>query len=279
MYETKYVKKRKKRKAVAIGSGVSAGGIAVLAIVAFLGRYTGTFTVKLDTGDLALSLSQTRSFEQPSSFLRVDSLPSFEELTYAKLPSKEALDNEDMKNGPQNVDGSEVGETCEFFKYTFFVKNVGTISTRYTFDINILDHSASEDGQWVDDTLRVMVFDNDATDDGVDSHNCTIYAKQSATAHKDENGETTFKEYVSVDGSQDTDEKPQFAEMFASDSQVASFTQSDFKMNDIRRYTLVIWLEGEDPQSGMINPNTGKPYGAPEGASIKLGVQIKAYEN
>ena len=40
----------------------------------------------------------------------------------------------------------------------------------------------------------------------------------------------------------------------------------------MRRYTVVIWLEGEDPQS---KPDTEYP----EGATLKLGVDITAHEN
>ena len=38
------------------------------------------------------------------------------------------------------------------------------------------------------------------------------------------------------------------------------------------RYTIVFWLEGADPQS---DPNESYP----EGATLKLGVDISAHEN
>ena len=45
----------------------------------------------------------------------------------------------------------------------------------------------------------------------------------------------------------------------------------NFIRNDIRRYTIVFWLEGYDPQS---RPDEEHP----EGATLKLGVDISAYE-
>jgi hypothetical protein len=46
----------------------------------------------------------------------------------------------------------------------------------------------------------------------------------------------------------------------------------DFESEQIKMYTVVTWLEVEDPQSS-------NEYKSPIGATIKLGVEITAYEN
>ena len=82
MYELDYVRKRKRRRRVAIVGGISAMVVTTLGIVAFLGRYSGTFTVSLESKDVQLTLSTQSNFETRSSFLRVKDVPSFQEYTY-----------------------------------------------------------------------------------------------------------------------------------------------------------------------------------------------------
>ena len=45
-------------------------------------------------------------------------------------------------------------------KYTFYVCNVGRIPAKYDFKVNIENSVASEDGRFLDDTLRVMIYEN-----------------------------------------------------------------------------------------------------------------------
>ena len=59
MYELEYVRKRKRKIRAAIIGGISAIGVSVLVIVAFLGRFVGTFTVTVDNGEVKLALSET----------------------------------------------------------------------------------------------------------------------------------------------------------------------------------------------------------------------------
>ena len=44
----------------------------------------------------------------------------------------------------------------------------------------------------------------------------------------------------------------------------------DIEVGEVRKYTVVTWLEGFRSSNDKL---------APEGASIKLGVEINAYEN
>ena len=57
--------------------------------------------------------------------------------------------------------------------------------------------------------------------------------------------------------------------MFESSNVVTSFSVDYFEIGEIRRYTLVYWLEG-------FSSDNNKE--APKGAHIKLGVEINGYE-
>lgn len=280
MYELRYVNKRIRRIAVAITAGISASGISVFSIVAFLGRFVGTFTVSLDNANVALTLSENSSFARKESFLHIDALPKWGESTYYDLPADELVDNEetDYLYGAQlDPDTGDI-ERLNFFKYTFFVKNVGNVAARYTLKINIIDNQPSVEGEDISDTMRVMLYQNLQRSD---EHEKVVYAKRAERDRQrvnDSNSEDDpdylieRKEPISIREDEATKAYPfpGYAELFESDTVIATTSVDTFVVNEVMRYTLVMWLEGYD----------GNSLGhAPEGAKMKLGVDIKAYEN
>ena len=289
MIELEYVKKRKRKKAAAIVSGIAALGITALVIVSFLGRNVGTFTVSLNTGSVDLSLfnKMSTSDSSPSSFLRVDTLPPFEEYTYNDLignSEEEAnrmlayLDNDQTHYlaGQNEIEDAETGEifyTLSYFKYTFFVRNTGRTTARYQIKVVINDSLAAADGNKIENTLRVMIFENtpNSADPNSGSHKYKVYAQRSedGNTYRDENGDphSTSREWIAYPTGKEED----LAYEFVDEKTIAALdTVYNFEPGDVKRYTLVTWLEGEDPQSNR---------DAPEGATLKLGVEINAYEN
>ena len=116
-----------------------------------------------------------------------------------------------------------------------------------------------------------MVFQNRPE---TGKHDYLVYAKKAAENNIDINGKSVPNEFIArYDDStnRETEDYP-LAELFASGSTVAEYNVNNFIKNDIMRYTVVIWLEGADPQS-----NADEEY--PEGATLKLGVDITAHEN
>jgi hypothetical protein len=254
--------------------GVTTIGVTSLAIVSFLGRYVGTFTVSLTSNEVKLALSEKKSYETQTSFLRISDLKAFEETTFKVVhdtnPDDETLDYTFGAN--LNPKTGKV-ETFEFFKYTFYVKNVGTTTATYNLKIKNLESVAAKDGSGrkLDDTLRVMIYENDPDSD---MHDYKVYAKAAAEKNYTRDGEPTYKEFVSSYPYDNTesDEYPLVDDTFIDDRTIASYFVSDFQSEQIKRYTVVTWLEGEDPQSS-------NEYKSPIGATIKLGVEITAYEN
>ena len=279
MIEQRYVTKRKRRKLVALLSGVATLGMGTLVLVSFLGNYSGSFTVSLNKGNVKISLSNRQNFGDGygdvegevgdvGSYLKVDDLKPFDQMTYLALPSDDIIDTDDTTY----LIGENSSKTLNFFKYTFFVKNMGSISANYNLTVKINESTPAVDGRHLDSLLRVMFYANDGYDN--DSHERKVYALASESPNKDENGEITYKEYISLSPTQAERAKvdfPGFAVPFESDSVVLSMPVTYFEESNMNRYTIVTWIEGYDPQS------SGQE--APEGASIKLGVEINAYEN
>ena len=247
--------------------------IGVFVLVAFLGRFVGTFTVALDMGDVKLSLSEKSSFESPTSYIKLKSIPGFGSITFTDLPDDEELDNEENTYSKWIIKGDD-GETLKFFKYTFFVKNNGMAPASYDLKVNLTRNTPSTDNRYLDSILRVIVYHNNVNSD---THERSIYAKKSDVANPTygyEDGEVTFKEYISFRDPEKAEDYgytfPGFANVFESDTVVAKIPQINLESDETIRYTIVAWLEGEDKQA------TGP---APENATLKLGVTINAYEN
>ena len=276
MYEQRYVNRRLRNTLMSVLGGVTATGIAIFAIIAFLGRYVGTFTVSLDSSSVRLSLSRADSYEKPESYLRVDTLPKFREIAYADLPSDDILDNQetDYLYGAQyDIDGEQV--RLRYFKYTFYVKNSGDVAADFDMAVKIVEATYDEDGRSLLDTLRVMVYINPAVEEEDYSlHQKHVYARIRTRVYETADGEEIWDEPISVREDQASDLRPfeGYAEQFASDEVVCQYHEEGFSKDQMRRVTLVTWLEGNDADSTRFDT-------MPEGVNIKLGIDINAYEN
>lgn len=295
MVELKYVKKRKRRRIVAIATLISLLGATSLGIIAFLGRNTGTFTVALDTGKVSLSLSQSEAFTNPTSFIRVNGLQYLQQSTYADQKADE-LDRE-------NSNGIE---SRNFFKLTFFIKNMATeidSSVKYYMHFNITDNRRTVDSEnneyYLDDILRVRIFENDA---GSSLHESETYARKKKEVLRDSEGKPIrnadgsdiWQEYLYLSNDELNTRRREHPETKTTDptyyyglaknfeysenspdarsGTLATYKTQDFRPGEIKRYTIVCWLEGNDPEC----IGNGEAWDA---SSIKLGIQVNGYEN
>lgn len=125
----------------------------------------------------------------------------------------EFMDNISINWIPQNIDtesdGSHNGEN--YIAYTFYIENEGEETINYWYTIIIDDVIKN-----VDEATRVMVYLNG---------NKTIYAKINSYTNEPEENTTPFY----------------------SKKEAVLEQRKDFKPGDIDKYTIVIWLEGDDP--------------------------------
>ena len=132
-----------------------------------------------------------------------------------KLETKdmEFMDNISINWIPQNIDteqdGSHNGEN--YIAYTFYIENKGTEVMNYWYSVVIDDVIKN-----VDEAARVMIFLNG---------NKTVYAKKS-----------------SYTGEPEKDTK----EFFSAEEAVLE-KREKVSPNDVDKFTVVIWLEGDDP--------------------------------
>lgn len=134
--------------------------------------------------------------------------------TYLKSADIEFFTDISVNWLPKNIDnegeGSHNGKN--YIAYTFYAENQGQDTINYWTAIEIDDVIKN-----VDEAIRVMVFKNG---------NKVIYAK---------NGRGT--------GKPEPDTVP-----FYDEDTVMLEQRKDFKVGDVDKYTVVIWVEGDDPE-------------------------------
>ena len=127
--------------------------------------------------------------------------------------SPDTFDNISYKWLPNDIAQSRGGSHngANYLAYTFYVENMGNDTSDYYSEIVIDDVIKN-----VDEAVRIRVYKNDVE---------TTYAKKSS---KDEAEENTTP--------------------FLEDKLVAFDHVADFKPGDIDKYTVVLWIEGSDPE-------------------------------
>ncbi len=124
------------------------------------------------------------------------------------------MDNISVKWLPDDLDTSTTGahNGDNYIAYTFYIVNAGKENVHYWYEIDIDDTVKN-----VDEAIRIMIYHNGEK---------TIYAKKSKETKKAEPG---TKKFVS--------------------KTIAVLEQrKNFKPNSKDRITVVVWIEGDDPE-------------------------------
>ncbi len=133
--------------------------------------------------------------------------------TYIEAEIVPSMDNITKSWFPTDIDlidGSHNGDN--YIAQTFYLKNAGDEAVDYKAEINLLSSTLG-----ADEAVRVMVFKNGEE---------TVYAKTRV----------------------DSDDPEPDTVPFAAQTKVMSETNQSFEAGAVDKYTVVIWLEGEDPE-------------------------------
>lgn len=249
--------RRIKRGAIILTS-VGSIGILFLSFVALLKNSLGTFTVNLANQGVALAIDTHSAFDNPTTYLHVEDFgvisgpqsylwfETHDEINFSQIHNE---------NTPFDLGTSDTERGLRFFKYTFFVKNVGTIPAKYDFDVKIVEQIHPENSFSLDEYLRLMVFEGEEK---------TVYARRSLTKEAvDVDSQDLVKEDVC--GPEGSPKYRGEAELFLSDTLLARRSNL-LKPEEMIMYTVLFWLEGDDPECQTV----------PDNASLKLGVTINA---
>ncbi len=209
-------------------------------------NHGGRFTVSMTNNTYGIQLSDTPTFDSPTLQLYGEAIENLDNITKdwilntdgrlgADAPSYKSYEEFEKDYGSHNAyfpakEGQEKGNGA-YFAYTFFVRNGGTeakgenatvdyMTTLKITSVNRAIDSSSASEYAADEAMRVMVFINGEP---------TVYAKP-------QRGTENVKETFAADKN------------FISDTEVMQFVRDDFEVDSVDRYTVVIWLEGNDPE-------------------------------
>ncbi len=208
-------------------------------------NHGGRFTVSMSNNSYGIQLSDTPTFDKPTLQLYGEAIENLDNITKdwilnkdgrlgSEAPVYDSYEEFEKVYGSHNAyfpaEGEEKGNGA-YFAYTFFVRNGGeevngkdaTVDYMTTLKVTSVNRAVSDAGVsefGADEAMRVMVFINGEP---------TVYAKPRL-------GTDNVRELFAADKN------------FISDTTVMEYVRSDFEVDSVDRYTVVIWLEGEDPE-------------------------------
>lgn len=127
----------------------------------------------------------------------------------------DAVDNgtniatDDLPDNLDDIDGSHNGKN--YVAYTFYIRNAGKTDLGYSAKLKVVSASKG-----VEKAARVRVY---------------------------RNGEPTTYAATAADGNPEPNTEP-----FASKDVVTTISHKNFRVGDVDKYTVVIWLDGDDPE-------------------------------
>lgn len=161
----------------------------------------------------AFTIALDEDLARKKGLVMYERLAEKDERKILKVDELEFVDNISINWLPDNLDtqgeGTHNGEN--YIAYTFYLENKGAEIINYWYTIKVDDVVKN-----VDKAIRVMLFRNGERE---------VYARPNETTGEAETGTTAFK---SVDC-------------------VVEKRRETFNPGDIDRFTVVIWIEGDDP--------------------------------
>ena len=216
-YAQKIAEERLKKRVMGIMVLTIASLFMLIFGIAAYQENNGNFTINLNLYDRrkGLALSADAAFSYPTSKLYADRI--------------ELADNISGSVIPQNVDetdGSHNGQN--YVAYTFYLKNAGQQAFNYQVNLNIVARAKGmEKATWV------MLYEDSITNGYIGNQRVrTVYA----LSREDGTMET---------GENDPLIKPTAS--FLNNDIVFSKVRNIFSPGEVHKYTVVVWLEGDDP--------------------------------
>lgn len=188
-------------------------------VVTIYGQNVGNFVISIEqeASDLGLSLSEDATFEHSTVRLYAESMENATNISGFDLP-KNILEGDGAKNGKS-------AKLDEYMAYSFYLKNSGNVKMSYSSKVSIEEESLEVSSAF---RLWVITETNGVT-------NSYLYAKEPNTGSFNEMEQkfadaiktpiTTFKE-----------------------DEVFYMENHGFDVGDVTRYTIILWLEGDDPE-------------------------------
>lgn len=161
----------------------------------------------------AFTIALDDALERKSGIVMYERINEKDTKKILKVEELEFVDNISIDWLPSNIneEGEGTHNGDNYIAYTFYIENKGVDVINYWYAIKIDDVVKN-----VDRAIRVMLYRNDEK---------VVYAKANELTGNAETG----------------------TEKFESEDTIVEKQRTDFKSGDIDKFTIVIWIEGDDP--------------------------------
>jgi len=217
--------------------GAAALLLAGLFAYSYVSEQAGSFTVQINPNTMkaGFTISETPDFENPTARLDSNELRNVNAITIADIPY-----NIDEKDGMHNGD--------YYVAYTFYIKNAGDETSSYEYILSLTDSMFG-----ADKAIWVMLFEDghqiiyaDLSADG-DAERLYGYGKppfyETAYNPDEQYYQKTWSGawgIVTKPTVRSTDEND--------DTTIVRGLVENIEPGEVHKYTVVIWLEGNDPE-------------------------------
>ncbi len=209
------------RRVIPAVSGAIVALLVIVYIISLLFSKYGSFTVKInDLNDrrYALSLSEHERFSNPVSRLNSKAVKDVTNIDGNSLPGN--LNDEDGEHNGEN-----------YVAYTFYLKNTGSLEFTYNYQLVISRMTSG-----LDSAVRVRIY-----------YTPFFYTAETGEHIYDGSYTDYAKAKTGGNGEPEIDPENRVMTNFVGAGTVAEGTVNGFKPGDISKITVVIWIEGNDP--------------------------------
>lgn len=212
--------------------------LLVLFIFSIITQLRGHFTINLSDGMFreGFTLSDSIGFENPTTALFANPAENVPAVSITQIPA--------------DVDSIDGEHNDVYFAYTYYIRNEGDNSVGYNWSLDLNSESKNlSKGCWVmlfeDGKMRFYAKANEKTGDaealppiGDDSRGYLSFPTMELAPESEQ-----FELIRNVSGISYYRVIP---DKFISDIQITTGTQSGVEPMEVHKYTVVLWLEGDD---------------------------------
>ena len=209
------VKRRKLRNRIFTFGVIITGVLSIaFAVITFYGQNSGNFVMSIDYDayNRGIILSTEETFSNPTPRLMTEPIEDARDMTYSWLKLEEVV----------NTNGNYIDPDYDYVAYTFYIRNDGFETVDITYHIRMTEIYNDLDG-----AIRILVIEDDEKE--------TMYQKMDEV---DEEGNLPYYRQIMPT-----------PKMFISNSNVARENFTKFEPLEIKKFSVIMWLEGYDPDT------------------------------
>lgn len=220
------------------------GALALLMLTLFfyssITQLQGHFTVNLNDNLFreGFVISDSVGFEQPT--------------THLFCTPAENIPCVSITHIPEDVDQIDGQHNAEYFAYTFYCRNEGESTVDYSWQMNLNSESRN-----LSSACWVMIFEDGAMTFYAEPNTETGWAEALPAFDDNTRGyinrpleqfcKDSTTQYQTIEKREDFTYSRVIPVKFQSQDVVATGQQTQVAPGDVHKYTVVIWLEGDDP--------------------------------